>query len=250
MPFSSSPSRSSSTTSTASFLIVAAISLLCGVREASAQTLTLPSIDKLNFFILGGRFLGSDDLSPNRRLDLGWGFETIFQLKEIEEDRVIELAVGYDHLFMDASIGGKYQARGSIRSLPSISIYFSTFYNFYAGVDTGITSMTNVFLYDHARRVASLKGDTFDLAAKLGYIVPMGRVSLFGEVGYHARYLGGVFYDDATTPTDIAGLPRSLYFGGFSLGIGVQVNLTSTPKEPPRGMLEAPPAGGAGAPPP
>src|SRR5690242_2102416 len=102
MPFRSTTSRSSGTASTASFLIVAALSILCEPREASAQTISLPSIDKINFFVHGGRLLGSDDLSQNKKLDIGWGFETVFQLKEIEEDRVIELAVGYDDLFMNA----------------------------------------------------------------------------------------------------------------------------------------------------
>jgi hypothetical protein len=226
MPFRSNTSHSSRKASTASLLIVAAISILCELREASAQSLSLPSIDKINVFVHGGRLLGSDDLFSNKTLDIGWGFETIFQLKELEVDRVIELAVGYDDLFMSASLGGRYQARGSIRSLPSISIYFSTFYNFYAGVGTGITSMTNVFVYDNTRRIASLKGDTFDLAGTLGYIVPMGRVALFLEAGYHTRYLGGVSYGDHERPMDIAGLPRSLYFGGFSLALGFQLDLT------------------------
>jgi hypothetical protein len=215
--------------------------ILSTARGASAQSISLPSIDKINFFVHGGHFVGSEDLQTARRADFGWGFETIFQLKEIEPKRVIELAVGYDQLFIDSSIDN-YQVRGSIRSLPSIFVYFSTFHNFYAGLGTGIASMTNVFVYDNNKRVASLKGDTFDLAAKIGFITcPIRRVSLFAEAGYHVRHLGGVFYDNVQMPTDIVGLPRSLYFGGISFGAGIQINLTSESKpEAPKCIFEIP----------
>jgi hypothetical protein len=108
--------------------------------------------------------------------------------------------------------------------------------------------MANVFVYDNTRRIASLKGDTFELAGTLGYTVPMGRVALFMEAGYHTRYLGGVFYDDYERPMDIAGLPRSLYFGGFTLAIGFQLDLTSKKPEAPKCKFEIPQACGAGAP--
>jgi len=193
---------------------------------ARAQSLPpLPKIDNVNFFVQAGDVMGSgnvaDDPSSRTHLgEIGWGFETTFDMPSPGWVK-FELAVGYDQLFLRAKLDDKYTLRGAIRDLPSVSIYATAPCGLYVGLGTGMVSLDNVTAYTGSTREFSIAGDTFDLAAHVGYATPIGA---FVELAYHTRFIAGASYG-AGAPAQ--GLPPSLYIGGVTLSIGWQISLRS-----------------------
>ncbi|HEX8111793.1 MAG TPA: hypothetical protein VF516_28875 [Kofleriaceae bacterium] len=215
-------------------LALAAAVLAAGAGAARAQSLPLPKLDNVNFFFQAGSLIGSHDLvddpSSNEKTfgELGWGFETSFDMLT-SPDWDIELAVGYDQMFLRSKFVNKYGLRGTIRNLPAISIYASSPNGLYAGFGTGLVSLNNVSAFLDGHRAFTVGGDTFDLAGRIGVSKDLGdkvatkysRANLFIELAYHARFLGNVTYGMGAPDT----LPGSLYFGGVVASIGAQVSL-------------------------
>jgi hypothetical protein len=214
--------------------LTAAMLMAGGAGAAHAQSLPLPRIDNVNFFFQAGSLIGSHDLvddpSSNEKTfgELGWGFETSFDMLTSPSWN-IELAVGYDQMFLRSKFVSKYGLRGTIRNLPAISIYASSRNGLYAGFGTGLVSLNNVSAFLDGHRAFSVGGDTFDLAGRIGVSKDLGdriatrysRANLFVELAYHARFLGNVTYGTGAPDT----LPGSLYFGGVVVSIGAQVSL-------------------------
>ena len=212
---------------------VAAVLIASG-GAARAQSLPLPRVDNVNFFFQAGSLIGSHDLvddpSSNEKTfgELGWGFETSFDMLT-SPDWDIELAVGYDQMFLRSKFINKYGLRGTIRNLPAITIYASSPNGLYAGFGTGLVSLSNVSAFLDGHRQFTVGGDTFDLTGKIGVSKDLGdkvvtkysRANLFIELAYHARFLGNVSYGMGAPDT----LPGSLYFGGVVVSVGAQVSL-------------------------
>jgi len=215
-------------------MLLAAGGTIMGAAHADAQTLSLPKLDNVNFFLQAGSLIGSHDLvddpSSNEKTfgELGWGFETSFDMLT-SPTWDVELSVGYDQMFMRARFVNRYNLRGTIRNLPSISIYASHDNGLYAGLGTGPVSLSNVSAFSDGHRAFAVGGDTFDLSARLGLAKRLGgnehgkdsRASLFVELAYHARFIGNVSYGTGAPDT----LPASLFFGGAVISIGAQVSL-------------------------
>jgi hypothetical protein len=215
-------------------LVLAVAMLAAGAGEARAQSLSLPKLDNVNFFFQAGSLIGSHDLvddpSTNEKTfgELGWGFESSFDMLT-NPDWDIELAVGYDQMFLRSKFVNKYGLRGTIRNLPAISIYASSSNGLYAGFGTGLVSLSNVSAFLDGHRAFSVGGDTFDLAGKIGVSKDLGdkvatkysRANLFVELAYHARFLGNVSYGMGAPDT----LPGSLFFGGVVVSVGAQISL-------------------------
>ncbi|HEX3475471.1 MAG TPA: hypothetical protein VHT91_10645 [Kofleriaceae bacterium] len=213
--------------------VVAAV-LIAGGAAAHAQSLPLPRVDNVNFFFQAGSLIGSHDLvddpSSNEKTfgELGWGFETSFDMLT-SPDWDIELAVGYDQMFLRSKFVNKYGLRGTIRNLPALTIYASSPNGLYAGFGTGLVSLSNVSAFLDGHRQFTVGGDTFDLTAKIGVSKDLGdkvvtkysRANLFVELAYHARFLGNVSYGMGAPDT----LPGSLFFGGVVVSVGAQVSL-------------------------
>lgn len=215
-------------------LVLAVAVLAAGAGAARAQSLSLPKLDNVNFFFQAGSLIGSHDLvddpSSNEKTfgELGWGFESSFDMLATP-DWDIELAVGYDQMFLRSKFVNKYGLRGTIRNLPAISIYASSPNGLYAGFGTGLVSLSNVSAFLDGHRAFSVGGDTFDLAGKIGVSKDLGdkvatrysRANLFVELAYHARFLGNVSYGMGAPDT----LPGSLFFGGVVVSVGAQISL-------------------------
>lgn len=214
--------------------LAAAVLVAGGARAARAQSLQLPKLDNVNFFFQAGSLIGSrdlvDDPSSNEKTFglLGWGFESSFDMLT-SPDWDIELAVGYDQMFLRSRFVNQYGLRGTLRNLPAISIYATSANGLYAGFGTGLVSLSNVSAFLDGHRAFSVGGDTFDLAARIGVSKGLGdkvvtkyaRANLFVELAYHARFLGNVGYGTGAPDS----LPGSLYFGGAVISIGAQVSL-------------------------
>lgn len=196
---------------------------------AHAQTIPIPKIDSINFFVQAGDFEGKDAVDAQSYGPFGtygWGFETNFNVAS-SASHVVELSVGYDQLYQHAHLGS-FALSGEVRDLPSLSVYVSFPSDLYVGLATGVVSLANATIDDGMSRYA-VSGDTFDVAGKIGYAVslqpgkelPDRRVSAFVEAGYHARYFGGITYG-FNAPAD---LPQRLYLGGFVVALGIQISI-------------------------
>lgn len=197
---------------------------------ARGQSIPLPKIDSINIYGQIGDFEGNDAIDAKTYGPFGtygWGFETAFNLITADT-HVVELAVGYDQLYQHAKFKDGFILDGEIRNLPNVSLYVSFKNDLYVGVATGIVSLANATINDGTTRVA-IAGDTFDLAAKIGYAIPLQpetsiaerRVNGFVEADYHVRYFGGLNYG-SEAPAD---LPSRVYLGGFTVLAGIQVSI-------------------------
>lgn len=211
---------------------VAAVVAAGSAGQARAQSFSLPKLDSVNFFFQAGSLVGSrdlvDDPSANEKTfgELGWGFETSFDMITSPAWDV-ELSVGYDQMFMRARFVDRYTLRGTLKNLPSISVYASHANGLYVGFGTGLVSLNNVSAFNDGHRAFSISGDTFDLTGRLGIAKNLGGsggikpANLFVELAYHARFLGSAAYGTGAPDT----LPRSLYFGGVVISVGAQVSV-------------------------
>lgn len=203
-----------------------------GAGPARAQSLSLPKLDSVNFYLQAGSLVGSHDLvddpSANEKMfgELGWGFETLFDMATIGKWD-LELAVGYDQMFLRSKFVNKYNLRGTLKNFPSFSIYASHENGLYAGFGTGVVTLSNVSAFSDGHRAFSIAGDTFDLTGRLGFVKGLGdsdstkapASSLFVELAYHARFLGGASYGAGAPDT----LPGSFFFGGVVVSVGAQI---------------------------
>lgn len=210
-------------------LLVGVVAIL-GARRAGAQSLSLPKIDNINVFGQIAEFEGKDATDAKTFHGFGsygWGFETSFEMT-VKDSYVVELAVGYDQLFLESKLGA-FTMHGTVRDLPSISAYTSLSNGLYFGIGTGLTSLANTTITDGTSRF-TVSGDTFDLDGHVGYALALDgakklndtRLNAFIDLGYHARAFGGVNY---STNAPVADLPSRLYLGGFVVAAGIQVSL-------------------------
>jgi len=217
-------------------VITLVLGLLCvSVSAVSAQSFSLPKIDSINVYGQLGEFEGkhlvdAHQYTPANFGSYGWGFESSFDVL-VKDDYAVELAVGYDQLFVQAKLDDRFSLHGTLRNLPAISAYVSFNNHTYVGLGTGLASFSNSSIQDSTGRY-SFSGDTFDLAAKAGVTFALDRstalkdrrVDAFIEGSYHARILGGVNYGTGA-PAD---LPSRLFVGGVVVTAGVQISLKSS----------------------
>lgn len=246
-----------------------------------AQQLGLPGIDGLSIFYRTGRLSSSpwqaESTSPcahgwSRTPMCGWGFETTYVLlggkdkkhtpndedatprdvqragaaNEPDSKWGAELAVGYDFLNILATTprgSNSYQVRGSLQTLPSITLYVSRDLTnrvaLYAGIGTGLVVLKNVRAYDALGRVYALSGDTWGFTPSIGLIHHLLEenesrpgASVFVEVSYEVRNFPSVAYvlpaDVKTLPTDLA---RSLAASGPVLNVGFEFAFKKKPEK-------------------
>lgn len=241
-----------------------------------AQTLGLPSLDGITMFYRAGRpSVGPWKATPtapcgngwSRTPLCGWGFETTYVLlgdkektsggktevipataekKEGKPKWGAELAVGYDFLNLHATPRGSnlYEIRGSVQTLPSITLYVSwdasDKVSLYSGIGTGLVVLKNLRAYDASGRVYALSGDTWGFTPSLGVLYHLRErdestpgVNFFVELSYEVQNFPSVSYvlppDVKTLPSD---LPRSLAANGPVLNVGFEFALKKKPPKP------------------
>ena len=231
--------------------------LLTIVGPACSQQLSLPSIEGITVFYRVGRLSESSELraSPTAPCaanltgfpTCGWGFETVYHLTKDDTEGSkwgAELAVGYDFLALDAEIGDTpgYELRGSMQTLPSITLYVSRDIGekaaFYFGLGTGLLTLKNVRVYDLEGRIYSISGDTWAFTPSVGTTYDLRPAdnkgpgaSVFVEAAYEIRDFPSIGY---TLPSDIKALPpnlpRSLSTSGLVLNVGFEITFRKKPE--------------------
>jgi hypothetical protein len=191
-----------------------------------AQTIPLPRLDGIDIFGSVGDF-ESHTIAPLHHYGpfdaVGWGFETLFTVTA-KDDYLVEIGVSYAQLFERATLG-RYTLTGEVRDLPGSTVYVTFPHGLYVGLGTGVTALAHASINDGTSRY-SVGGDTLDLSGVVGYVITLHgrrasdrRVNSFVEIGYHARYFGGLDWGSGAPAT----LPISAYLGGCVVSFGVQI---------------------------
>jgi len=244
---------------------------LLSVLPSMAQQLSLPSVDGVTAFYRMGRLSGPWRATATAPCTnaissfplCGWGFETVHILFDSDKHNTVEggdghnehgwdidtgttnkkhtpwgaeLDVGYDFLNLNArSQDGAYEIRGSVQTLPSITLYVSrdigTRTSAYVGLGTGLVTFKNVRAYDASGRIYGVGGDTWGFTPSIGILhdlqeatdVRPGWAILF-ETSYEVHDFPSITYslpsDIKTLPSE---LPRNISGGGVVLNVGIEI---------------------------
>jgi hypothetical protein len=217
--------------------------------DGEAQSLSLPSVDGITAFYRTARLSSRNELESSAAAPCskgastftmcGWGFETVYELTKPKQGVLwgAELAVGYDFLNLEGTVreDSSYEVRGSVQTLPSITLYISRdltdSWSAYGGLGTGLVTLKNVRAYDSEGRIYAITGDTWGLTTTAGLTYSVRErddggpgVSVFIESAYEIRNFPSIGY---TLPSEVktlpAALPRSLTVSGLVINFGLEI---------------------------
>jgi hypothetical protein len=232
--------------------------LLTQPRQAEAQFEDLVSgLQEINFSVSCWSARGALERKSGCIEELhGFGVEGLWRLYELKladqpaPDTLnpdapirgpyiqLELAVGYGQFSGFASEDPTVELRGSVRELPSISLY-ATLQNDspatvmgklqpYVGLRSGLIELKNLQLYDALQPADAAaytgSGESFQIGVVGGLSVTFGPVTPFAEASLTKREFPSVEWSLVNDQVHHAA-PRSMSFSGWSYALGVQVNV-------------------------
>lgn len=133
----------------------------------------------------------------------------------------VELGIGYGQVTGFELADPTLQLRGSIRDLPSASVYASYEpWSTYFGIRTGFmrTKGMQVFDFD-TRKTVSGDAEAFIAGALAGYAWSLGQFWFFTEAAYTIRHFPSVVWQGDTLEE---GMPTDLQASGWSVSVGIQ----------------------------
>lgn len=160
----------------------------------------------------------------------GVGGEVLINLRTTPGGIDYELGLGTSFLRGFASRVEGLDFRGSVRSLPSLSLYVSGMrlgggVRGYAGGTLGFTELWNARAFDTAGTRHDVSAQTLELGASAGAYLEGGPLSgLFAEAAYRHRHFPSVDWGDdgGAVPR---GWPRSLNLSGAVFSLGYQFSV-------------------------
>ena len=203
--------------------------------SASAQTLSVisglfKSVNSIGFSVNGGTILGESDLDPDC---LGGGVcgMAIEVFLDLPSPEAVELELGLGTSFLRgfASNEPTLDLRGSVRTLPFVSVYVtrpnvlgSSFFQPYAGLTFGFSQLWNARAYDPDGVQYKLDGEAFEVGAALGVYANVSSVSgFFLEASIRQRRFDSLDWSLAG-PALPAGWPRELNVSAALVSVGWQ----------------------------
>ncbi|HSM37124.1 MAG TPA: hypothetical protein VK837_12050 [Longimicrobiales bacterium] len=136
---------------------------------------------------------------------------------------VFELGVGYGQLSGFNARDSSLDLKGSIRSLPFLSLYGSYEpIGVYGGLRSGFMKTEGLQVFDSEGTVFSGDADSFLAGVVLGYAVELLGINVFAEGAYMVRDFPSVEWDGGPLP---AGIPREMSLSGWTLGGGIQFSV-------------------------
>ncbi len=169
-------------------------------------------------------------LSPGSKLEtrgsglFGYGAEVLFTVADNPRSHVaVELALGYNYLTGFKSSNPDLDLRGSMRTLPELSVYV-TYEKLgalepYVGLHTGLLDLWHVQGYDNDRKQYSIDSESFQGGFTAGAVWQ----GVWLEGSYRIRNFPSLEWQ---LPEDItalpAGFPRSLDLSGWNVRLGYQ----------------------------
>lgn len=183
-------------------------------------------------------WLASDSQLDTRGSSLvGYGAEVLFSIADNPKARfTVELALGYNYLTGFKSANPKLDLRGSMRTLPELSVY-ATYEKLgglepYAGLHTGLLDLWHVQGYDSDDNQYSVNSESFQAGATAGAVWK----GLWLEGSYRIRNFPSLEWKlpegTVALPADF---PRSLNLSGLNLRLGYQFSIGSGNADKPPG---------------
>lgn len=133
----------------------------------------------------------------------------------------VELGIGYGQVTGFELADPTLQLRGSIRDLPSATVYASYEpWSTYFGIRTGFmrTKGMQVFDFD-TRKTVTGEAEAFIAGALAGYAWNLGQFWFFTEGAYTIRHFPSVVWQGDTLEE---GMPTDLQASGWSVSVGIQ----------------------------
>jgi hypothetical protein len=209
-----------------------AAALALAAAPATAQDLGLveglfDEVSAVTVFYQWGRITGSDDVRGDGLN--GAGTEVLINLTSTASTD-FELGLGASYLRGYTAVEPTLDLRTAVRALPTVSLYVShevarTPLSVYGGGSFGLLELWHAQAYDAADRTWDLEARTFEFGVSGGVYVGLGPLpGVFAEAAWRSRKFSSVQWDgpDDAIP---AGWPRSLDLSGYSLSLGLQVQL-------------------------
>ena len=198
-----------------------------GARPASGQEIIGKIFERATDiapFFQAGWLTSDKNLDTRGSALMGYGVEVLFSIKDdTASSFAVELALGYNYLTGFRSANPALDLRGSMRTLPELSVY-ATYEKTgvvepYVGIHTGLLDLWHTQAYDTDGQQYSVSSESFQAGVTGGIVVK----GIWLEGSYRIRNfpsLEWVLPGDATVVP--AAFPRSLDLSGWSLRLGYQ----------------------------
>jgi hypothetical protein len=136
---------------------------------------------------------------------------------------LFELGVGYGQLSGFNARDPSLDLKGSIRSLPFLSLYGSYEpIGVYGGLRSGFMTTEGLQVFDAEGNVFSGDADSFLAGVVLGYSIEILGINVFTEGSYTVRDFPSVAWDKGQLPP---GIPREMSLSGWNFGGGIQFSV-------------------------
>lgn len=232
-------------------ILGAAAALALASAPAAAQDLGLvegvfKEVSAVTVFYQWGRITGSDAVRGDGLS--GAGTEVLIDLASTASTG-FELGLGASYMRGYTAVEPTLDLRTAVRALPTVSLYVThevprTPLSVYGGGSFGLLELWHAQAYDAADRTWDLEARTFEFGLSGGVYVELGPLpGVFAEAAWRSRKFSSVQWDgpDDALP---AGWPRSLDLSGYSLSLGLQVQLPDDEEEDENDAITPPaPAG-------
>lgn len=212
-----------------SALLVLVVSV---ARPASGQEMITRIFEKATDiapFFQAGWLTSDENLDTRGSALLGYGVEVLFALKDDPKaSYAVELALGYNYLTGFRSTNPALDLRGSMRTLPELSVY-ATYEKLgrvepYVGIHTGLLDLWHTQAYDTDGEQYSVSSEAFQAGLTTGIVVR----GVWVEGSYRIRNFPSLDWvlpgDQTTLPPDF---PRTLDLSGWSLRVGYQFPISA-----------------------
>lgn len=190
------------------------------------------NVNAIVFYGQGGTLISTDEITGTASEGnvYGGGAEVLINLPGTPST-TFELALGTNVVQGFEATEPSLDLRGSLRSLPTISVYASRLGTPdtspiipYLGANFGVLSLWNAHGYLPDGTVIALDGETFELGASAGVYASKGPLAgLYIEFSYRHREFESLTWD---TPQLAEGWPRSLNASGGFVSVGWQFFIT------------------------
>lgn len=203
-------------------------------RAASGQEMVTRIFEKatdISPFFQAGWLTSDDNLDTRGSALLGYGIEVLFSLKDDPKSAfAVELSLGYNYLTGFRSAIPEVDLRGSMRTLPELSVY-ATYqrkrFEPYVGVHTGLLDLWHAQAYDSVGRQFSLSSESFQAGLTAGFVVK----GIWFEGSYRIRNFPSL---DWIIPEGVealpAAFPRSIDLSGWNIRVGYQFSIAKGDK--------------------
>ncbi len=208
-------------------LCVASVLTARGVGAQEMITKIFEKATDIAPFFQAGWLSSDGNLDTRGSALLGYGVEILFALKDKPKAPFsVELALGYNYLTGFRSANPALDLRGSMRTLPEVSVY-ATYQKVsrvepYVGIHTGLLDLWHTQAYDTDRNQYKVSSESFQAGVTAGLVMN----GIWIEGSYRIRNFPSLDWEFPGDMTALpADFPRSLDLSGWNLRAGYQFSI-------------------------